>query len=130
MKKERELSPAEKSLLDLRQKLELAEKANTDKPTTATKTALDAAKKSVSDASAVVNRERFVRVAGGRVNKARTAIKNLANVAAPRSYTYDESDVVKAEKALTDAVVSTIAKMRSALVKGASASKAADDFSF
>jgi hypothetical protein len=111
-------TPAEQKLSDLRVKLDTADKANTAKPTETTAKALDAAKTAVADQQKIVNRERFIRVAGGRVNKARAAIANLANVAAPRSYTYDESDVAKAESVLGEAVKATIAKMRSALASG------------
>lgn len=129
-KKEKVLTAANKAVLDARQKLETANKADEAKSTDATKAAVNTAKSTLAAAVAVENRERFVRVAGGRVKKARIAIKNLANVAAPRSYTYTEADVALAEKALMDAVASSIAALRGALVKGASTTKAADDFSF
>lgn len=129
-KKTREASPAEKSVLDLRQKLEVATKNDTAKSTDATKKAVADLETAIKSAQATVNRERFVRVAGGRVKKARIAIKNLANVAAPRTYTYDESDVAKAESALLSQVKSTIDKLRSALTKGGQTAKAEDDFSF
>lgn len=125
-----EVTPAQKATLDARQKLEAARKANEAKTTDATKKAVADAEKVVKEAQAVENRERFVRVAGGRVKKARTAIRNLASVAAPRSYTYTSTDVDKAEQALTAEVAATVKKMRSALEKGASAAKAEDDFSF
>lgn len=130
VKKERELSAAEKHLLDQRQKLETAEKNHAAKPTAATEKAVADHKAEISKTAIIVNRERFVRVAGGRVKKARIAIKNLANVAAPRSYTYDESDVAKAETVLNDAVKFTIGKLRTALTKGAGAAKVEDDFTF
>ena len=129
-KKERTLSPAEQELSARRIKLEAAEKANTEKPTDKTAAALDAAKAAVTEQNKVVNRERFVRVGGGRAKKAIVAIRNLANVAAPRSYTYDESDVAKAETALKAEVEKTIAKMRSALTSGGKSAKADDGFTF
>lgn len=123
-------TPNETKLLDIRQKLEVAKKNDAAKSTDATKKAVADLEAAVKAGLTVVNRERFVRVAGGRVKKARLAIKNLANVAAPRSYTYDESDVSKAETALTAQVKSTIDALRSALTKGGGTAKAQDDFSF
>lgn len=129
-KKAAEQTPAQKATLNARQKHELAVQANTAKPTDATKAALETAAATLKAAVAVENRERFVRVGGGRVKKARTAIRNFANVAQPRSYTFDESDIAKAETALTDEVKKTIAKLRASLVKGPGATKAEDDFTF
>jgi hypothetical protein len=125
-----EQTPAQKATIDAREKLKSAEKSHADKPTDATKKAVDAAKSAVSSAVTAENRERFVRVGGGRVRKARIAIRNLANLAAPRSYTYDENDVVKMEATLLNEVKNVIAKARNALTKGAGSAKAEDDFSF
>lgn len=125
-----EPTAAETKLLDLRQKLEVAKKNDEAKKSDATKKAVADAENAVKDQMKIVNRERFIRVAGGRVKKARATIRNLANVAAPRTYQYDESDVAKAEAALNGEVKKTIEKMRSALTRGASAPKAEDDFSF
>ena len=121
---------AETALLGARQKHEVATKAHTEKPTDKTQAAVDAAKAEVAKHLATVNRERFVRVAGGRVKKARTAIRNLANVAQPRSYSYTEEDVAKAETALGEEVKKTISKLRAALTRGPAAVKDADDFTF
>ncbi len=129
-RKERKLSDAQKATLGAKQALEVAKKNDAAKSTDATKAAVKTAEANVEKAKAAENRDRFVRVAGGRVKKARIAIKNLANVSSPRSYTYDQSDVDKAETALTSAVQNTIKKMRDALEKGQQTSKAADDFSF
>lgn len=121
---------AEKALLAARQKHELANKAHAEKPTDKTGAAVEAAKAEVQTHSATVNRERFVRVAGGRVKKARTAVRNISNVANPRSYSYTEEDVAKAEAALNAEVKKTIDKLRSALTKGPSVAKSEDDFTF
>lgn len=129
-KKERALSAAETALLGARQRLEVATKANTDKPTDKTAAAVEAVKAEVAGYVKTVNRERFVRVGGGRVIKGRAAIRNIAAVAQPRSYTYDESDVAKLESALNSEVTKTVAKLRAALTKGPAAAKAEDDFTF
>ena len=129
-KETRESTPAEKTLLDLRQKIEVATAADTKTSTATTKKALADLETQIKTAQKVVNREKFIRVAGGRVKKARIAIKNLANVAVPRTYEYSEEDVSKAESALLSQVKSTIDKLRSALTKGSSAAKSDDDFSF
>lgn len=112
---------------DILTKAREAEKA---KSTDATKKAVADAEVKFKAALATENRERFIRVAGGRVKSARVALKNIGKCAVPRSYTYDESDVAKAETALNDAVKQAIAALRNALTKGAGAAKAADDFSF
>ncbi len=129
-KKKAEPNDAQKATLDARQKLELATKAHTDKPTDATKKHLEAMATAVKMAQHTENRDRFVRIAGGRVKKIRTAIRNLAGVAQPRSYVYAEEDVAKAESVLTAELKITLSKMRSALTRGAGAAKAEDDFSF
>lgn len=126
-----EKTPAQLKVLDIRNKLEKAreadEKASTEK-TKATVTALTAELKVAVTAE---NRERFVRVGGSRVKKARQALRNLSAVASPRSYEYSEEDVAKAEKAIMDEAKTAIGKLRSALVKGGGgAAKEADDFTF
>lgn len=118
------------ALLDARQKLQLAKDADAKASTDKSKAAVTAASKVASDADAIVRRERFVNVGGGRIKKARAAIRNFAAVAAPRSYQYDESDIAKAETAMGDEVKKAIAKMRASLVRGAAAAKAEDDFTF
>ena len=123
-------TPAQKATLDARQKLENARKAHEAKPTDATKKAVADAENAVKAAQAVENRERFVRVGGGRVKKVRQALRNLAGVAAPRSYTYTLDDIAKAETAITSEMQSAFKKLRSALEKGATAAKAEDDFTF
>lgn len=129
-KKKQEQTPAQLATLDARQKLELARNADTAKSTEATKKAVTNAENHLRTCVTTENRERFVRVAGGRVKKVRAAIRNLAAVAAPRSYNYSEDDVNKAEAAIGQEVKSCIAKMRAALTRGASAAKQEDDFSF
>ncbi len=125
-----EQTPAQKDTLDKRQKLESAKKANTDKPSEKTAASVAVAEQELKKAVATENRERFVRVGGGRVKKARSAIRNLSNVAAPRSYTYDESDVAKVESVLGDEVKKTVSALRAALANPGKAAKAQDDFTF
>lgn len=129
-KKERELSPAEKTLSDLRVKLDAAKEADGKSSNDKSKAALAAAQKAVSDQSQIVNRERFVRVGGSRATKARDAIRNLGNIAAPRSYNYTSADIDKLEAMLTSESKSTVEKLRSALVKGTPAAKTTETFSF
>lgn len=124
-----ELTNAQKATLGARQTLENARKADEAKSSDVTKKAVATAEAAVKSAQAVENRERFVRVGGGRVKKARATLRNLAGVAAPRSYTYNASDIDKLEKVLADELASTVKKLRNALEKGTTA-KAEDDFTF
>jgi len=125
-----EVTAAQKAVLALRQKVEVARTAHDKNGNEQNKKALEHAQGELKAAVLVENRERFVRVAGGRVVKARAAIRNLANVAQPRSYSYTEEDCDKAEKALTEEIKKSIGALRSALTKTPGAAKAADDFSF
>jgi ribosomal protein L4 len=120
--KKTELTEAQKATVTAREKLEAAKKTNDAKKT---KEALE----HLHSCVVAENRERFVRVAGSRVRKARTILRALANVASPRSYHYSETDIAKAESVLGDELKRTIAKMRAGLTKGG-AGKAEDDFSF
>lgn len=122
-KQKAELTAAEKELSARKVKLDTANKAHEAKPTDATAKAVETAKTAVAEQQKIVNRDRFVRVAGGRVIKARVAIQNLANVAAPRSYTYDESDVANAERAIMADLKATLDKLRSALSGGVAKTK-------
>ncbi len=128
-KQKAELTAAQKATVAARAKVETARKANTDKPSDATKAALASAETQLKQCIHTENRERFVRVGGGRVKKARAAIRNFGNVASPRSYVYSEADIALAETALHDEVKKVIARMRASLTKGGTA-KAEDDFSF
>jgi hypothetical protein len=49
-------------------------------------------------------REKFVKLAEGRVQSALTAVRKIGNLANKRSYDFDESDVKKIFKALRDAL--------------------------
>lgn len=129
-KKERELSPAEKTLSDMRIKLEAAKEADAKTSTDKTKAALKSAQDAVTAQASIVNRERFVRVGGNRATKARDAIRNLSNVAAPRSYNYTSADVDKLEAMLASEGTATVKKLRSALEKGTTAAKSVETFSF
>lgn len=125
-----EPTAAQKATLAAKDKLTKAREHDTAKTTDATKKALAAAEAEFKTAQTVENRERFVRVCGGRVKSARAALRNIGKCAVPRSYTYDESDVAKAETALMDECKKAIGALRNALSKGAAVAKAADDFSF
>lgn len=118
------------ALDDAKQKLEVAEKNNTAKPTDATAKAVDAAKEVVKNAQAADNREKFVRIGAGRVKKARSIIANIGNLAAPRSYSYSTSDIDLIEKGLNEVTAKTITKLRNALEKGATVAKTEDNFTF
>lgn len=126
----KEKTAAQKATLDARQKVELATQKNTATPNELNKRNLDTAQAHLKQCVATENRERFVLIGGGRVKKARQAIRNFANVAQPRSYSFTEADIAKAETALNEEVKKTIAKLRASLVKGASVAKAEDDFTF
>lgn len=125
-----EVTPAQKAVLEHRQKVEVARTAHDKNATDKSKADLAAAQEKLKAAVAVENRERFVRVAGGRVTKARDAIRNLSNVAQPRSYSYTEEDCDKAEKALTEEIKKSIGAMRAALNKTSTAEKVKDSFTF
>jgi hypothetical protein len=125
-----EKTPAQLATLDARQKVETATKNDTAKSTDATKKHLSEAQAHLKKCIHDENRERFVRVAGGRVIKGRVAIRNLANVAQPRSYVYTEADVAKAETTLSAELKATIDKMRAALTRAPGAAKTEDDFTF
>lgn len=129
-KKEKVLSEAQKHTLDMRQKLELANKAHADKPTKDTEAKVSSAKSAVASAIHAENRERFERVGGTRVKKARVALRNLGAVSTLRSYTYTESDVAKVESVLGAELKSAVAKMRAGLTPSAKTQKAEDDFTF
>jgi len=129
-KKEKVLTDANKAVLDCRQKVELANKAHADKPTKETEKAVSTAKDNLAKAITAENRERFVRVGGNRVKKARVALRNMGAVSSLRSYNYTEEDVAKAEQVLSGELKSAIAKMRSGLSPSAKAAKAEDDFTF
>lgn len=127
----REPSPAEKTLSDLRVKLDAAREADGKASTDKTKAHLKSAEDAVKAQLAVVNRERFVRVAGSRATRARDAVRNLSGVAQPRSYSYTSADVDKLEGMLKSEAENTVRKLREALTKGAgSAAKTAEVFSF
>jgi hypothetical protein len=129
-KKPKELSPAEKELSARKAKLDAAKDAHSKADNEKNKAAVTAAEAAHKEQLSIVNRERFVRVGGNRATKARDAIRNLSNVAAPRSYSYTEADVVKLETMLNSEVSNTVSKLRNALTKGASTTKSADTFAF
>ena len=54
-----------------------------------------------------VKREKFVKLAGGRVQAALNAIRKIGNLSNRRSYVFDENDVRKIVKALREAVAET-----------------------
>ena len=121
-KTQSDLTPAQKATIAAREKLDAANKTND-----AAK--IKSAREHLAECLKTENRERFVRVGGGRVRKIRTAIRGLSNVASPRSYHYTEDDVAKAESVLNAELKSAFSKLRNALTKGGTA-KAEDDFSF
>ncbi|MDE2019764.1 MAG: hypothetical protein KGJ13_05470 [Patescibacteria group bacterium] len=128
-RKQSDPSEANKAVLDARQKLQLAKDADAKGSTDKTKAAVKHASEHLSKCIETENRERFVNVGGGRVRKARLALRNLASVGNPRSYSYTQADVLKAKAALQGELDTCIAKLESALTKGGPA-KVADDFTF
>ena len=127
-KKKSDPTTAQLKVLDLRQKHAVATKAHTDKPTDATKKHLDTIATELSAARKVENRERFVRVIGGRIQKTIADIRNVANVNTA-SYQFDTADVSKVETALDTEVKKTVAKMNAALTKSGP-TKSSVDFTF
>lgn len=118
------------ALADAKQKHEVAEKANTAKPSDATAKALETAAANVKAAQAADNRDKFVRIGASRVKLARKVITNIGNLAAPRSYTYSPADIDLIEKGLQEVTAKTVSKLRNALEKGATVAKTEDNFSF
>lgn len=57
-------------------------------------------------------RERFVRLAQGRVNTALTAVAKVEHLANKASYEYSDADVDVIERALTDGVTQAIKSLR------------------
>lgn len=129
-KKTAELTPKQKVLSDARVKLDNAEKADAAKSTDATKKAVADATSVFNAANADVKRENFVRVAGGRVKKARIAIRNLGNISNLRTYQYSQSDVDTAEKAILEMLANAKAKMVDGLRTKTASATPKDDFTF
>ena len=128
-KSKAEITLAQKATLDASLAVSKAREADNKASTDATKKHLATTKDYLRKCVTVENRERFVRVGGGRIKKARTAIRNFGNVAALRSYVYNEDDIGKAETALQDEVKKVISRLRTALTRGG-ISKTEDDFTF
>lgn len=126
-KKASEPTAAANAVLDLRQKLELARAADTKATTEKTKAAVADLESKLKEAVNIDNRERFVRIVNNRHKKAKTAMRNLANLASPRSYTYSEADVVALESSLAVELKSTLTKLRAALNRGGAANVAEED---
>lgn len=117
-------------ILDVRQKLELARKAHEAKPDAKTKATVESHEAELKSLRALDNRDRFVRVIGGRVKAARKALRMLAQGANPSGYKYDASDISKMCSVLRSEIDTLEKKFTTSLTAGASAAKSEDDFSF
>lgn len=118
-----ERTAKQKALDAASKKYDDAKAAHEKKPTDQTRAALESALKERMAAAAPVRRENFVRVAGGRVKKARDAIRQLGAVNNTKQYTYNDADIANAEKVLSDAIAAAIANMRAGLAKPGAAPK-------
>ncbi len=105
-----------------------AKDANTKADNATTKKALEEAK-TVRDAAVKSEaRERFVNIASARVKKAVAALNQIGKMNQPRSYSYTEEDIVKAEKLTTEANKAAFAALRAAIAgKSADSEKAVDN---
>lgn len=99
-----EKSPVAKAFDAAKKAHKDAKERNSKNDTDATKAALKHAKDKLSDATAAINRERFISVGNVRLGKAVAAINNFARVFNPRSYSFTEADVKKANDAIDMAV--------------------------
>lgn len=129
-KKATEATPKQKALSAAKIALDKATEAHEKSATPANKTALETAQKHYDAANAEVKRENFVRVAGGRVKKARIAIRNLGNINSLRTYSYSEADVTKAYDAIVEMANTAKAKMLDGLRTKSAVSAPKDEFSF
>jgi vacuolar-type H+-ATPase subunit D/Vma8 len=125
----KEKTPAQKKVLELRQKLALAKEAQTKNDNEKTQAAVKKAQEELAPAVAAENRERFTTIAGARVKKIRVAMRNLKGVNSLRSYQFDESDVAKIESVLAQGLKDMLTSMRGAFSKSGAA-KTEDDISF
>lgn len=102
-----------------------AKEANEKSDNATTQKHLADAKAARDAAVAAERRERFERVGGGRVSTAINALVNVGKLNVPASYSYTESDIAKAESAITETTKNTFAALRAALSSGG-ASKSVD----
>lgn len=65
-----------------------------------------------TDKKTETKRDRFVRLAQGRVNAALTANSKIEHLANKATYEYGDADVDRIEKALRDSVDQTIKSLR------------------
>lgn len=131
VKKVAELTPKQKALSAAKITLDKAREADEKSSNATTKKALADAETAHTTANNAVKRENFVRVGGGRVKKARIAIRNLGNINSLRTYTYTQADIDAAEKGIMDMWANAKAKMVAGLAtKAATATAPKDEFSF
>lgn len=101
-----------------------AKEANEKNDNPTTQKALSDASAARDSAVTAESRERFLRVGGQRVSKAVSAINNVGKLAAPRSYEYSETDIAKAEAAITGAATAALTALRNAKQKTAGKTQA------
>jgi len=115
---------AEKAREAYRKAKDAAEKTDND----VTRKALEHAKIERDKAVVAENRERFLRVGGGRVTKAITAIEQVGKLNQPNSYEFSENDVTKIREALSNSLTSAISALEAA--KKGNTKKDSATFSF
>ncbi len=124
-----EATPKQKTLAAAKAALDKALEADTKSSNATTKAAVNTAKAAYDTANNEVRRENFVRVAGGRVKKARIAIRNLGNISST-NYAYTQADIDAAEKGILEMVAVAKAKMQQGLAVKAAPAAAKDEFTF
>lgn len=117
-------------ILDVRNKLEKVREAHTAKPSDQLAKAITGHETELKELRALDNRDRFVRVVGGRVKAARKVLRMLATNANPTSYKYDSADITKMVGVLRAEIDTLEKRFTTSLTAGASAAKSEDDFSF
>jgi len=101
---------AEKARDAYRKAKDAAEKTDND----VTRKALEHAKIERDKAVVAENRERFLRVGGGRVTKAITAIEQVGKLNQPNSYEFSENDVTKIREALSNSLTGALSALEAA----------------
>lgn len=115
---------AEKAREAYRKAKDAVEKSDNDN----TRKAMEHAKIERDKAVQAENRERFLRVGGGRVTKAITAIEQIGKLNQPNSYEFSETDVTKIREALSNSLTGALSALEAA--KKGNTKKDSATFSF
>ncbi len=111
----KEKTPVMKAADKARADYTKAKEVNVKTDNAATKKALEDAKTARDTAVKAEARERFVSIASARVKKAVVALNQIGKMNQPRSYSYTEEDIVKAEKLTTEANKAAFVSLRAAI---------------